>query len=298
MPICSAISRLLPTRRARPSITPRAGWCRTDAFPAAKDQPGRLPCGTPYASTSRPTAYDVAHLFGGIQVYEYAHAVEPLPALITPYESYSLYLRRVVEQCRCTWKRTGARAPAKTHHPDEAAASVADRTQLRIVDVRALPPRDRRLGRDREELLALVRQLPVEVIPNGVDLDYFQPNDCAARAEHADFHGQLRVRAQRRCGAAAGARYFPANPRPNSRCETVDRRQRAAARTASVGGRCDHRHGTRPRYARLSQPGDDIRLTAAAGRGHQEQDSGSAGAGLPGRCNAAERRWHCRAGQR
>ncbi len=41
--------------------------------------------------------YDLAHLFGGIQVYEYARAVKPLPAIITPYESYSLYLRRMVE---------------------------------------------------------------------------------------------------------------------------------------------------------------------------------------------------------
>src|SRR5690606_15587624 len=36
--------------------------------------------------------YDVVHLFGGVQVYEYHHALKHLPTVITPYEAYSLYL--------------------------------------------------------------------------------------------------------------------------------------------------------------------------------------------------------------
>ena len=41
--------------------------------------------------------YDMVHLFGGIQVYEFRHALGDIPAIITPYESYSLYLRRLIE---------------------------------------------------------------------------------------------------------------------------------------------------------------------------------------------------------
>ncbi len=43
------------------------------------------------------TAYDVVHFFGGMQVYEYASFVGSLPKLISPYESYTLYLKREVE---------------------------------------------------------------------------------------------------------------------------------------------------------------------------------------------------------
>ncbi|MEP7290368.1 MAG: glycosyltransferase family 4 protein [Chloroflexota bacterium] len=128
--------------------------------------------------------YDVAHLFGGIQVYEYAHAVEPLPTVITPYESFSLYLRRVVEY---------------QGEPDEQPSfqeRLADRLKARLQWNMARRYESwmfnpyRRVTvvskRDREELRALNPALPVDVIPNGVDLEYFQP-----KAQRRDPHTLL-----------------------------------------------------------------------------------------------------------
>src|SRR5687768_16674455 len=42
------------------------------------------------------TAYDVIHVFGGIQVYEFFHLLRDYPTIITPYESFSLYLKRAL----------------------------------------------------------------------------------------------------------------------------------------------------------------------------------------------------------
>src|SRR5690606_34080089 len=49
--------------------------------------------------------YDVAHMFGGVHVYEYARALGDVPAIIRPYESYSLYLRRARQAATGTLKR-------------------------------------------------------------------------------------------------------------------------------------------------------------------------------------------------
>ncbi len=118
--------------------------------------------------------YDVAHLFGGVQVYEYAHAVEPLPAIITPYESYSLYLRRALENA----ESVGAHGCAPLQRRLDTLKS---RLQLRVArsfETWMFAPYRRVIvvsERDRDELLALNPALPLEVIPNGVDLEYFQP---------------------------------------------------------------------------------------------------------------------------
>ncbi|MBI1258172.1 MAG: glycosyltransferase [Chloroflexi bacterium] len=121
--------------------------------------------------------YDLVHLYGGIQVYEYAHAVEPLPAIITPYESYSLYLRRVVERADADAIETeGSRLQKRITlakllfqwHITRSFESWMFTPFRRVIVVSA---------RDRDELLGLRSQLPVDVIPNGVDLDYFQPQN-------------------------------------------------------------------------------------------------------------------------
>ena len=124
--------------------------------------------------------YDLVHLFGGVQVYEYAHAIEPLPAIITPYESYSLYLRRVVEK-----ESTSVGA-------QRATLLQRIREQLELRTARSFEswmfaPYRRTVvvsERDRDELCGLNPALPVEVIPNGVDLDYFQTSE-GARDPHA-----------------------------------------------------------------------------------------------------------------
>ena len=111
--------------------------------------------------------YDVAHLFGGIQVYEYAQAVEPLPTIITPYESYSLYLRRVVENQQDAGQVAKLKARLQWAMAQRYESWMF--TPYRRVTVVS--------QRDEDELRVLNPALKIEVIPNGVDLDYFQPKD-------------------------------------------------------------------------------------------------------------------------
>ncbi|MBL8119102.1 MAG: glycosyltransferase [Anaerolineae bacterium] len=106
--------------------------------------------------------YDAIHLFGGVHVYEFARALRGQPALITPYESYSLYLRRALEA-----------SPAPALHPRRLAHAIARRFESFM-----FTPYHRTIvvsEKDRDELLALNPELPVEVIPNGVDVYEFRP---------------------------------------------------------------------------------------------------------------------------
>lgn len=106
--------------------------------------------------------YDVVHLFGGIQVYEYRELVLPYPNLITPYESYTLYLTRAhefnIKRARWLQKRE---------------LDIAQRYEQRMF-----------VGFDRVIVLSeadakalhtLRPELPLQVIPNGVHTGYFIP---------------------------------------------------------------------------------------------------------------------------
>jgi len=110
--------------------------------------------------------YDVAHLFGGVQVYEYRHALGDLPAIITPYESFTLYLRRLIEA-----------------QPARSLSGFSLRVQRMIAAAYEgwmfAPYRQTVVlaERDRAELLALNPALPVTVIPNGVDLKAFKSHN-------------------------------------------------------------------------------------------------------------------------
>jgi glycosyltransferase involved in cell wall biosynthesis len=118
------------------------------------------------AIRARMTAvrYDLAHFFGGVQVYEFARALDGLPALITPYESFSLLLER---------QYTAAPGPRLWLERQAARACEAFMyTPFRRVVVVAAP--------DRDALLRLNPALPVEVIPNGIDLARWPPPDPAA----------------------------------------------------------------------------------------------------------------------
>ncbi len=104
------------------------------------------------------TDYDVTHFFGGIQVYESRYAVGDVPAIITPYESYSLYLRRIVERDGGIGNRIQMQL-----------ARVFERFMFapyRCTVVVSL--------RDKDELLEINPALNIEVIANGIDLEYFQ----------------------------------------------------------------------------------------------------------------------------
>ncbi|HEX2906182.1 MAG TPA: glycosyltransferase family 4 protein [Phototrophicaceae bacterium] len=125
--------------------------------------------------------YDVVHLFGGVQVYEYARALRGLPAMITPYESYSLYLRRVREAL------TPSPSPSGRGGQQAGAFSFSAYKKRLLIELQFRLARGfeawmftpyRRVvvvsEQDREELLDINPTLPVEVIPNGVDLYHFR----------------------------------------------------------------------------------------------------------------------------
>lgn len=109
--------------------------------------------------------YDLAHLFGGVHVYEYARALGERPAIITPYESYSLYLRRALAAANGPANRLKTFAQWRLAQAFERWMFAPYRRAVVVTE------------QDRAELKRLNSSLPVEVIPNGVDLAEFQPGE-------------------------------------------------------------------------------------------------------------------------
>jgi len=108
--------------------------------------------------------YDVVHLFGGVQVYEYHRLVASLPNLIVPYESYSLWLERAVQEATSPLERAVARARHRmARRYERFMFDRYDRVVL-LTD------------RDAEALKALNPATPTVTIPNGVDVDVFTPS--------------------------------------------------------------------------------------------------------------------------
>ena len=107
--------------------------------------------------------YDVIHLFGGIQVYGYRNLVMQIPNVIVPYESFSLFLSRSLSRERNPIRRLSLRAQLATAERYEQRM-FAGFDRLIVV---AEP--------DKQMLRSLNSLLPVYVIPNGVDTDYFKP---------------------------------------------------------------------------------------------------------------------------
>ncbi len=106
--------------------------------------------------------YDVVQLFGGVQVYEYRQALGDLPTVITPYESYSLYLRRALARASSLREQLSLTAQAWVARRFESwMFTPYDRTVV-------VSPQDQAM------LRALNPKLRVEVIPNGVDLTEFR----------------------------------------------------------------------------------------------------------------------------
>ncbi|MGB1289349.1 MAG: glycosyltransferase family 4 protein, partial [Aggregatilineales bacterium] len=105
--------------------------------------------------------YDVVHVFGGVQVYEFHHLIAHLPNIIVPYESYSLYLKRLITQENTLKHQLMQRMSAHFEHwmfaPYGKTVVLADP--------------------DKDELTRLNPVLDVAIIPNGIDLDFFQPVD-------------------------------------------------------------------------------------------------------------------------
>lgn len=121
--------------------------------------------------------YDCAHFFGGVQVCEYRHAAGALPALITPYESYSLYLRRAL--AAQGWPAAGARLRHWLARRHEAWMFMPFERRVVVAE------------RDRGELRRINPALNWEVIPNGVDLEYFRPQVGGREAATLLFTGNF-----------------------------------------------------------------------------------------------------------
>ena len=121
-------------------------------------------------------SYDVVHLFGGVQVYELAELVKGRPTVITPYESYALFLERQI----------GAAPRSPALRIQRAIARAYERfmfTPFGRVVVVSEP--------DRAALLAANPALTVEVIPNGVELARFPLSDAPRTADTLLFTGNF-----------------------------------------------------------------------------------------------------------
>jgi len=102
--------------------------------------------------------YDAIHFFGGIQVYEFYHVLRGQKAIITPYESFSLYLKRQIEQTNRTADRI-----------QRVITRQFERFMYRPYDTTVVVAKP-----DLQELLDVNPDLNARVISNGIDLDFFK----------------------------------------------------------------------------------------------------------------------------
>ena len=102
--------------------------------------------------------YDLVHCFGAVSVYEFHPLFARLPNVITPYESHTLYLNSAARQGQL---RARLRLPIARRFESFMFAPY-DRT----VVISAA---------DRAMLRQLQPALRIDVIPNGIELERFQP---------------------------------------------------------------------------------------------------------------------------
>lgn len=113
------------------------------------------------ALQSRP--YDLVHLFGGVQVYEYLNLLRQIPTVIVPYESYSLWLDRAIE---AEHSRIGRWVKKMQYRMAASYESwMFDQFDRTVVLTQ----------QDANALKALNPHTPTVVIPNGVDIEHFTP---------------------------------------------------------------------------------------------------------------------------
>ena len=100
--------------------------------------------------------YDLVHCFGSVSVYEYHPLFADLPNLITPYESYAVYLSSAARQGQLSARLRlpiARRFESWMYTPYDRTVVIAEK--------------------DRQMLLSLRPQLNIEVIPNGIELERF-----------------------------------------------------------------------------------------------------------------------------
>lgn len=127
------------------------------------------------AAQRRKRDYDLAHCFGGVQVYELAYVLEGLPRLITPYESYSLYLKRQIA------RSGGIGARLRLWAAQQYEGWMFNPYQQTVVVAEP----------DRDELLSINPALGVRVIPNGIDISELDPPSTAREPDTLLFTGNF-----------------------------------------------------------------------------------------------------------
>ncbi|MEO0560626.1 MAG: glycosyltransferase family 4 protein [Chloroflexota bacterium] len=118
--------------------------------------------------------YDAVHLFGGVQVYEFAVSLNSVRTVITPYESYALLLRRSIAAGE---GGIGARARLWTARRYEGFMYAP----YDVVTVLS--------EQDRDELLSFNPGYDVRVIPNGIDIGRFPRVSTERDSSHLLFLG-------------------------------------------------------------------------------------------------------------
>jgi polysaccharide biosynthesis protein PslH len=172
--------------------------------------------------------YDVIHVFGGIQVYEFAHLLQGHHSIITPYESYSLYLKRAIEQ------HGGLR-----NRLNRMMARQFEKWMFTLYDKTVVLTEQ-----DKAELLDINPTLPVEVIPNGIDLDYFQQQPRERDTATLLFVGNYEYEPNRDAALLLAQTIFPAIQQqvPNAKLQIVGNApppelQAFASETIEISGR-------------------------------------------------------------
>ncbi len=100
--------------------------------------------------------YDLAHCFGSVSVYEYHPLFADLPNLITPYESYVVYLSSAARQGQLSARLRlpiARRFESWMYTPYDRTVVIAEK--------------------DRQMLMSLQPELKIDVIPNGIELDRY-----------------------------------------------------------------------------------------------------------------------------
>ena len=149
------------------------------------------------AVQERAAHCDLVHLFGGVQVYECWRALAGKPALITPYESYALYLRRAATRSQgfeC-WRALAAGAGARNFE------GWMYRPFARTVVVSEA---------DRQQLVKLDPLLQPVVIPNGVDLPPVRTVNGGGEAPQLLFVGNFAYAPNRDAALRLAEQIFPA----------------------------------------------------------------------------------------
>jgi polysaccharide biosynthesis protein PslH len=137
--------------------------------------------------------YDAVQLLGGVQVYEFAHLLRGQATVITPYESYSLYLKRLIEQ----GGGIGARISRFITRRFESFMFSPYRRTVVLSEA------------DKAELLGINPKLNIQVIPNGIDMEYFDGRQQERHPATLLFVGNYEYLPNRDAALILAQRIFP-----------------------------------------------------------------------------------------